>query len=110
MKRLIWIPVAGFLLVAGAAVAAAAPTITSTANSILNGPAATGSPDATPDPSDPTDDQSDDEKDGPKGGPWGFGLRDNATDLLKEVLKALDEFTAGRPPVDDRTVLVAKIS
>jgi sigma-B regulation protein RsbU (phosphoserine phosphatase) len=33
-----------------------------------------------------------------------------AGDLLKEVLRALEAFTAGRPPTDDRTVLVAKIS
>jgi polyhydroxyalkanoate synthesis regulator phasin len=35
MKRLIWLPLAGFLLVAGAAVAAAAPTITAVADSAL---------------------------------------------------------------------------
>jgi sigma-B regulation protein RsbU (phosphoserine phosphatase) len=33
-----------------------------------------------------------------------------ASDLLKAVLVALDEFTAGHPAHDDRTVLVAKIS
>jgi serine phosphatase RsbU (regulator of sigma subunit) len=33
-----------------------------------------------------------------------------ARDLLKEVLRELEQFTEGRPPVDDRTVLVAKIS
>jgi hypothetical protein len=36
MKRLIWLPIAGFLLVAGAAVAAAAPTITTVAQSTLS--------------------------------------------------------------------------
>jgi len=36
MKRLIWLPVAGFLLVAGAAVAAAAPGFVDTARSALN--------------------------------------------------------------------------
>lgn len=35
MKRLIWLPVAGFLLVAGAAVAAAAPGLADTARSAL---------------------------------------------------------------------------
>ncbi len=35
MKRLIWLPVAGFLLVAGAAVAAAAPGLADTAQSLL---------------------------------------------------------------------------
>lgn len=38
MKRLIWLPVAGFLLIAGAAVAAAAPGIASTAASLLGTP------------------------------------------------------------------------
>jgi sigma-B regulation protein RsbU (phosphoserine phosphatase) len=33
-----------------------------------------------------------------------------AGDLLKEVLRELETFTAGRAPTDDRTVLVAKIS
>ena len=33
-----------------------------------------------------------------------------AGDLLKEVLRELEAFTGGRPPADDRTVLVAKIS
>jgi polyhydroxyalkanoate synthesis regulator phasin len=40
MKRLIWIPAAGFLLVAGAAVAAAAPSIADTASAFLNAPSA----------------------------------------------------------------------
>ncbi len=47
MKRLIWLPVAGFLLVAGAAVAAAAPGLADTAESLLNQVGATtasGSP------------------------------------------------------------------
>ena len=33
-----------------------------------------------------------------------------AGDLLREVLRACNEFTAGRPLADDRTVLVAKVS
>ena len=32
-----------------------------------------------------------------------------ATGLLDEVLRALDAFTAGHPPEDDRTVVVARI-
>jgi sigma-B regulation protein RsbU (phosphoserine phosphatase) len=32
-----------------------------------------------------------------------------AADLLKEVLAAVEAFTAGKPPDDDRTVLVAKV-
>ena len=35
MKRLIWLPVAGFLLVAGAAVAAAAPGLVNSASSLI---------------------------------------------------------------------------
>lgn len=36
--------------------------------------------------------------------------REDASDLIRAVLDALDEFTAGRPPTDDRTLLLAKIS
>lgn len=36
MKRLIWLPIAGFLLIAGATVAAAMPGVTSTAGSLIN--------------------------------------------------------------------------
>ena len=32
MRRLIWLPLGGFLLIAGATIAAAAPTVTPTAN------------------------------------------------------------------------------
>ncbi|MGI8928156.1 MAG: hypothetical protein ACR2H0_01640 [Candidatus Limnocylindrales bacterium] len=57
MKRLIWLPVAGFLLVAGATVAAAAPSLADTAQSLLNlqapGVSASGSP-APPDGSGAT--------------------------------------------------------
>jgi sigma-B regulation protein RsbU (phosphoserine phosphatase) len=35
--------------------------------------------------------------------------KEDASDLLKAVLRALEEFTAGQPPADDRTLLVAKI-
>ena len=34
----------------------------------------------------------------------------NATDLIRSVVSAVDEFTAGQPPADDRTLLVAKFS
>jgi hypothetical protein len=37
MKRLIWLPVAGFLLIAGAAVAAAAPSLVNEARSLVGG-------------------------------------------------------------------------
>ena len=43
MRRLIWLPVAGFLLIAGAAVAAATPAVVDTATAALNMPAAAGS-------------------------------------------------------------------
>jgi sigma-B regulation protein RsbU (phosphoserine phosphatase) len=54
----------------------------------------------------------------PKGELFGLGRMDKllencsvtASDLLKSVLAAVDEFTEGRPADDDRTVLVAKIS
>lgn len=42
MKRLIWLPLAGFLLIAGAAVAAAAPTITAVSGSALSALTDTG--------------------------------------------------------------------
>ncbi len=35
MRRLIWLPLGGFLLIAGAAIAAAAPTVTPTSNAAL---------------------------------------------------------------------------
>jgi polyhydroxyalkanoate synthesis regulator phasin len=47
MRRLIWLPIAGFLLIAGAAVAAAAPDVVRQAQAVL--PAA-ASPDASGDP------------------------------------------------------------
>jgi sigma-B regulation protein RsbU (phosphoserine phosphatase) len=58
------------------------------------------------------------EAEDPAGEPFGLKRLDEvlancavgAGDLLKEVLRELDSFTAGRPPTDDRTVLVAKIS
>jgi hypothetical protein len=43
MRRLIWLPVAGFLLIAGAAVATAAPGLVTRAQAVL--PAAAASPD-----------------------------------------------------------------
>ena len=33
-----------------------------------------------------------------------------ADGLIREILKAVDGFTQGEPPADDRTLLVAKIS
>jgi sigma-B regulation protein RsbU (phosphoserine phosphatase) len=58
------------------------------------------------------------EAESPDGEPFGLKRLDlvlancavGAGDLLKEVLRELESFTGGRPPADDRTVLVAKIS
>jgi sigma-B regulation protein RsbU (phosphoserine phosphatase) len=58
------------------------------------------------------------EASGPDGTMFGLARLDKvlencsvaASDLLRAVLEALAEFTAGRPPDDDRTLLVAKIS
>jgi phosphoserine phosphatase RsbU/P len=58
------------------------------------------------------------EAENPAGEPFGLKRLDQvlancavgAGDLLKEVLRELESFTAGKPPADDRTVLVAKIS
>ncbi len=36
--------------------------------------------------------------------------RDEAVDLLQAVLAAVEGFTGGRPPMDDQTLLVAKVS
>ena len=36
--------------------------------------------------------------------------REEAAELLAAVLAALEEFTGGRPPADDQTLLVAKVS
>jgi len=37
------------------------------------------------------------------------GCREEASELLNAVLKALEEFTGGKSPVDDQTLLVAKV-
>ena len=58
------------------------------------------------------------EAENPAGEPFGLKRLDQvlancavgAGDLLKEVLRELEKFTDGKPPADDRTVLVAKIS
>src|SRR5687768_3145003 len=79
MKRLIWIPVAGFLLIAGAAVAAATPGLVDTAGSLL-----TNDQEVTPSPS-PSD--SDGSGSGELRGPvWTIGDRGS---LLEEVLADL---------------------
>lgn len=86
MKRLIWLPVAGFLLVAGAAVAVAAPQIQTTASSIFNASMPTTSPDATP---APTDEEDGDDSEGGKSSDGKHGLRHAVGDMLDEVLSDL---------------------
>jgi membrane-bound lytic murein transglycosylase B len=49
MRRLIWLPVAGFLLIAGAAVATAAPGLISRAQAMLPAAAASPDPSTAPD-------------------------------------------------------------
>jgi hypothetical protein len=51
VKRLIWLPIAGFLLIAGAAVAAAAPGLADSATALLNGSKPLVNAAASPDPS-----------------------------------------------------------
>ena len=85
MKKLIWLPVAGFLLIAGAAVAAAAPTVLQQAAAVL-------AADATPSP-DTTTTQVDADEEAPPafaGRPdWAAKFRGHA--VLTEVLADLVE-------------------
>ena len=83
MRRLIWLPVAGFLLIAGAAVATAAPTVLDRAQAALQGATATD-PASTPAPSDPGATAAPDQPQGP------LGIRGAAAqDILNEVLAKL---------------------
>ncbi len=97
MKRLIWLPVAGFLLVAGATVAAAAPSLADTAQSLLNlqapGVSASGSP-APPDGSGAT-------------GVRGLEIG-GAESLLDEVLA--DLVTAGTITQEQADAIVAALT
>ena len=38
------------------------------------------------------------------------GCRENAADLIAAVISAVEAFGAGRPPDDDRTLLVGKLT
>ncbi len=62
MKRLIWLPIAGFLLIAGAAAAAAAPGVADSAKALFSGAqapvSAAASPAASVDPSGGANDPS----------------------------------------------------
>jgi len=88
MRRLIWLPIAGFLLVAGAAIAAAAaaPTVTPAAQVNQDAASPAASADASP--------STNDDQNGHPGIPgYGFGYgKDYATagaDLLDQVLSDL---------------------
>jgi polyhydroxyalkanoate synthesis regulator phasin len=86
MRRLIWLPVAGFLLIAGAAVAMAAPTVLDRAQAALQGATPTD-PAATAAPTDPGATSAPNQ--GPHG-PWaGLGLKGAADDVLNTVLADL---------------------
>jgi polyhydroxyalkanoate synthesis regulator phasin len=82
MRRLIWLPVAGFLLIAGAAVATAAPTVLDRAQAALQGANLTD-PASTPAPTDPGATAAPDQRHGP------LGLKGAAQDVLNEVLAKL---------------------
>jgi polyhydroxyalkanoate synthesis regulator phasin len=77
MRRLIWLPVAGFLLIAGAAVAAAAPTFLDRAQSTLQAEASPV-PSSTPSTSGTE-----------PGATRPFGLKGAAEDILNKVLSDL---------------------
>jgi serine phosphatase RsbU (regulator of sigma subunit) len=34
----------------------------------------------------------------------------DAAEIIRDVIESVDQFTGGRPPEDDRTLLVAKVS
>jgi hypothetical protein len=87
MKRLIWLPLAGFLVIAGAAVAAASPGLVDTAGGLLGADQADGasaSPSASSSPSDGSGSGS------KHGRAFGFGLvNDDGESLLDQVLADL---------------------
>jgi len=83
MRRFIWLPVAGFLLIAGAAVATAAPTVLDRAQAALQGANPTA-PAGTPAPTDPGATAAPNEH---GHGPLGF--KGAADDVLNKVLTDL---------------------
>jgi hypothetical protein len=34
----------------------------------------------------------------------------NSTGIIRDTIEAVDQFTGGQPPEDDRTLLIAKVS
>jgi len=85
MRRLIWLPVAGFLLIAGAAVATAAPTVLDRAQAALQGATPTD-PASTPAPTDAGATTAPDQPHLPFGP---MGLKGVADDVLSKVLADL---------------------
>jgi polyhydroxyalkanoate synthesis regulator phasin len=87
MKRLIWLPLAGFLLVAGAAIAtaAAAPSVTPSAQT--NQDAASAAPTAAASPA--TNDQNGNPGQPPFGFGFGHGMVGGGPDVLDQVLSDL---------------------
>jgi polyhydroxyalkanoate synthesis regulator phasin len=86
MRRLIWLPIAGFLLVAGAAIAAAAAAPTVTPLAQVNQDAASPAASAAASPSTGND------QNGPGGMPgygFGKGFVTAGTDMLDQVLADL---------------------
>ena len=98
MKRLIWLPLAGFLLIAGAAVAAASPGLAEKAAGLIGqatGPTSTSSPSPSPEDPDDNEDANDDsdtttDADGKGGHGFGFHVDMAAPgQLLDDVLTDL---------------------
>src|SRR6188508_2339889 len=98
MKRLIWLPLAGFLLIAGAAVAAASPGLAEKAAGLIGqatGPTSTSSPSPSPEDPDDNEDANDDsdtttDADGEGGHGFGFHVDMAAPgQLLDDVLTDL---------------------
>ena len=107
MKRLIWLPLAGFLLIAGAAVAVASPGLAESARDLLGvgsagaaaSPAPSEEPSASSEPSNDSDSETGSDSDsesGTKSGSepdelhgFGHGLVGAGQDLLDQVLADL---------------------
>ena len=88
MRRLIWLPVAGFLLVGGAAIAAAASAPSATPSSLSNQDTASPAPSTATASAAPSSDANV----GEAGKPpmeFGFAIIDAGADLLDEVLADL---------------------
>ena len=87
MKRLIWLPLAGFLLVAGAAIATAAAAPSVTPSTQTNQDAASAAPTAAASPA--TNDQNGNPGQPPFGFGFGHGMVGGGADLLDHVLSDL---------------------